>query len=192
MRRTTSVHHRTVRVAGVVAVALVVGACGKPRSGGAGGTAPFEAFVPGEYRPPIKAPVVPAPDGLKKPWRVEMRQTDPLPFKTPTWKSIPFDRAGELEMPAGSAFRCLYNPVRIQGTSDESYKQVTSWLVLREVWCSSDGWRTHSATALAVLYDGSGAPVRGLGDQADLVLSEVIAGRATTISILLRADPGTL
>jgi len=179
-----------VNVAAVVSLSLVVGACGRLRPGGAAGNgkAPFETFVPGEYRPPIQAPAVPAPEGLKKPWRVEMLQTDPRPFKNPQWKTIPIEAAGELEMPVGSTFRCLYNPLKIQGTSDESLKEATGWHAAREVWCSNDGWRTHSATGLIVRYDAKGTPVRGMDDQAELVLFEVIRGRPTRISILLRAD----
>jgi hypothetical protein len=178
----------SVSVVGV-GLLLVGGACGKLRPGGASsnGKPPFEAFV-AEYHPSIKAPAFLAPESLKKPWRVEMLQTDPRPFKNPRWKAIPIEAAGELEMPAGSSFRCLYNPLRIQASLDESLKAVASWHVAREVWCSNDGWRTHSATGLIVHYDAGGAPVRGMGDQAELVLFEAIQARPTKISILLRAN----
>lgn len=177
----------SVNVVRVVALSLVGSACGKLRAS-ANGKPPLEAFTPPEYRSPVEALAIPAPDGLKKPWRVEMLQTDPRPFKNPRWKTIPIEAGGEIEMPAGSGFRCLYNPLRTQASADESMKVVVSWHTAREVWCSNDGWRTHSATGLIVHYDAGGTPVRGVGDQAELVLFEVIQGRPTKISILLRAN----
>lgn len=166
-------------------VTIVVFACDRWRFGK---EPPFEKFEPAEYRPPVHAPVIAAPQGVRNAWRVEMLQTNPRPFKNPTWTKIPIEAAGLIEMPAGSSFRCLYNPVKVRATSDESLKEVATWHAVREVWCSNDDFRTHSAAALLVTYDRAGVAVRATNSEARLELFDVIDGRPTWISILLRAD----
>lgn len=161
---------------------LVSSGCRRPRHG-----APIEAFTKGEFRT-RKGGVVSPPEIAGKPWRVLMLQVEPRPVKNPKWISISKEASGRLEMPEKSTFECVYAPVKFEAAPDETMDGVDAWKALREVRCSNDGWLTYSSAGLAMTYDREGKLRLRSGDQAELGLSEVISGRPTKISILLRPD----
>lgn len=148
--------------------------------------APLEAFEKPEYRAPVGGQAFTPPAAALAGWRVLMLQVEPRPKKNPQWTDVSAGASGELEMPAGSAFRCIYNPAKFRGAGDESMKGLEAWDVIREVRCSNDGWRTYSSAGLKVVYDGEGKVLTRSGDQAELALFETISGRPTKISVLLK------
>jgi hypothetical protein len=175
---------RRALVCALAAVCVFAAGCRKFKSG----TPPFEAFVTPEFHPPMGHAVFTPPDALKKPWRVMMLQNEPRPVKNPAWRSIPVEASGLIDMPDGSEFKCLYNPVEFRGAGDESFKGIERWSSRRQIRCTSDDWRTSVSTELLSNYAPDGKLEQRSSDQAELDLAEVIRGRPTQISILLRPD----
>lgn len=166
-----------------------IAGCGRLRSIGHTQKPPLEAFVQGEYRPFLTPKtVLTPPPSASADWRVMAMQVEPRQAKNPQWKKIPITSAGELEMPPGSSFHCIYNPVKYRAAGDDSMKGVEAWELIRYVYCSSDGWQTRSSAGLRVVVDAQGQLLSKSGDQAQLDLDERISGRPTHHSILLRPD----
>jgi hypothetical protein len=159
-------------------------ACGKLASGR---SLPFEEFKPGEWKS-FKGAVFHPPDAANRPWRVMMLQEIPRPKKGPRWTVIPIEKSGEIEMPAGGHFRCLYNPVLFRPVEDEGMKDVERWEVIRGVRCSADAFRTYSQALFLVGYAPDGRLVKKSGDQAELYLHDQIRGQSYDITILLPPD----
>src|SRR4051794_18060838 len=79
---------------------------------------PLVAFKKGEWISP-KGAITPAPAVAGHPWRVLMLQEVPRPKKNPHWKTIPVEASGDIELPAGSRYRCIYNPVEFRAPTNE-------------------------------------------------------------------------
>ena len=151
---------------------------------------PLETFVPGEWRTP-KGVVMNAPPASNRAWRVLALQESPRPKKNPHWKTIAIQDSGILEMPVGSHFQCLYNPVKFRSWPNEHVSSVAKWELMRSVRCSNDGWATYSQAIHVVTISGDGATVIPAIDQTELSLNETIDGKPVQSSIVLRADDGT-
>jgi hypothetical protein len=183
------------RVALGVALALAVAlpGCSKVRAwrrgGGvaqAPGKPPFEPFVPGEWHSPKGDVVAHAPEAAAHPWRVLMLQDSPRPKKNPRFAPIPIEASGELEMPKGSRWRCLYNPVSFRPETDEHMKEVESWELLRATRCSSDGWRTYTQSLYSIKYGPDGAVLARSSEQSELYLTDTVGGQPLQMTIILR------
>ena len=122
------------------------------------------------------------------PWYVMMLQERPIPKKRPDWVKAEPTRSALLEMPAGSRFRCLYNPVVVRGTPDGEGENLAAWVVLRTVRCSSDGWLTYSQAVLSVTLDPSGKKLAQSTEQAELYLNDPIDGQKVDMTLILRAE----
>jgi hypothetical protein len=162
---------------------LVCGGCHKAATA----NPPFEAFKPGEWRAP-RGTIIGAPPAANRAWRVLMLQEQPRPKKNPHWQTIPVGASGNIEMPAGSHFRCIYNPVTFRTWDDEHLTGPTKWDLLRTVRCSSDGWATYSQAIHVVSMNPSGSQVTPRSDQTELGLHDVIDGHDVQITIALRGD----
>lgn len=171
-----------IATASFAAAALLVG-CKRWRS-----VPPFEKFVRPEYRSPVTGKVYRPPDAALKSWKVLALQTEPRPVENPHWTVVGLSDSGELSMPHGSAFRCIYNPTKFRAAEDEPPKDIDGWELLREVRCSQDGFRTWIGAGVKILYEQQGTVRARSGERAELELSEVIGGRSTRISILLRPE----
>jgi hypothetical protein len=147
---------------------------------------PFETFAPGEWRTP-KGVAIKAPEQSNRDWRVLMLQESPRPKKNPHWKTIPIAQSGALEMPVGSHYKCIYNPVMFRAWPNEHLTEV-SWDLMRSVRCSSDDWATYSQATHVVKISPDGSSVVPAIDQTQLSLHEVIDNHPVDIAIVLRAD----
>jgi hypothetical protein len=151
------------------------------------GQAPFESFVPGAWQPP-KGMLVKPPAAANHDWRVLMLQEEPRPKKNPHWKTIPIAQSGALEMPVGSHYKCIYNPVVFRPWPNEHVTEVLRWDLLRSVRCSDDDWATYSQATHVVTISGDGSSIVPAIDQTQLSLHEVIDGHPVDLAIVLRAD----
>jgi hypothetical protein len=184
--RSSTELRRTVRknpgVAAVVLGCAIAVACkngsGKP---------PIEAFASGEFRTP-KGAIIKVPAAADRAWRVLMLQEEPRPKKNPHWRTIKIAESGTIEMPAGSHFKCIFNPVSFRSWPNDHLSGVDKWDLLRSVRCSSDGWATYSQAIHVVSISGDGASVVPNVVQTELNLYEVIDGTAVQLTIALRAD----
>lgn len=174
---------RSATLLALCAACVVSGGCRRF----SGHKAPLETFTKGQFRT-RKGAIVTPPEAANKPWRVLALQVEPRPVKNPRWSSIAIEASGSLEMPEKSTFECVYTPVKFEAAWDETMDGVDEWKVLREIRCSNDGWITYSGAGLGMSYDREGKLQFRSADQAELELSEVIRGRPTKISILLRPD----
>jgi hypothetical protein len=152
------------------------------------GKPPLEAFVPGQWRSPKGDVVAHPPEAAARPWRVLMLQDSPRPKKNPRFTSIAVDSGGELEMPAGSRWRCLYNPVSYRPTADEMMHGVQVWELLRTTRCSSDGWRTYSQGLYSIKYGAEGQVLARTGEQSELYLWDTVGGVPLQMTIILRPE----
>ncbi|HVW26460.1 MAG TPA: hypothetical protein VHC69_13925 [Polyangiaceae bacterium] len=166
----------------VAAAAVLAAACRK-----SAGQAPLETFVPGEFRTP-KNVVIKPPDASNRDWRILVLQEKPRQKKNPHWKTIPIAESGVLEMPEGSHYKCIYNPVAFRPWSNEHVNAVERWELLRSVRCSNDNWATYSEVIHVVTISGNGDSVVPAIDQTQLSLHEIISGHPVDIAVVLRAD----
>jgi hypothetical protein len=170
----------------VVAVAaLGSSGCRKPEM--TWGKPPIVVFTPGEWRSP-KGAVTPAPAVANHAWRVLVLQETPRPKKNPHWKTIPIEASGALELPPGSRYRCVYNPVAFRAPTNEQASGVERWELLRSIRCSNDGWATYAQAIHEIVISPDGRSIARSIDQTELGLHEVIAGVPTDYTIALRAD----
>ncbi len=160
-------------------------AVGCHKGGATPGKAPFEAFAGSQFRTP-KNVVIEAPDPSKQDWRVMVLQEKPRPKKNPHWKTIPVGESGSLEMPAGSHFKCIYNPVLFRAWPNERVSAVVRWDLIRGVRCTSDEWSTYSQAQHVVSVSGDGSTVTSALEQTELNLHELIGGQPVDTTILLR------
>ncbi len=167
----------------VVAAGVLAAGCRKAPAG----QPPIETFVPGEWRTP-KGVAIKPPEQSNRDWRVLMLQESPRPKKNPHWKTIPIAASGALEMPAGSHFKCIYNPVTFRSWPNEHVTEVVRWDLMRAVRCSNDEWVTYSQATHVVTISGDGSSVVPAIDQTQLSLHEVIDGHPVDIALVLRAD----
>ncbi len=151
------------------------------------GEPPFETYAAGVWRSP-KGEVTKPPTAAARPWRIMVLQEAPRPKKNPRWKVISVDERGELEMPAGSRYRCLYNPVSYRPTPDDRMEHVEQWRLVREVRCSSDGFRTYTPRPYAVSYGPDGKVLAKTGEQAELYLVDTASSGTLRATILLRSE----
>lgn len=171
---------------------LALPGCSKVRAWRQGGAVsapgklPFEPFVPGEWRSPKGDVVTHPPEAATHPWRVLMLQDSPRPKKNPRFTPINTGASGELEMPKGSHWRCLYNPVSFRPESDELMRGVETWELLRNTRCSSDGWRTYSQSLYSIKYGPDGAVLAKSSEQSELYLADVVGGEPLQMTIILR------
>jgi hypothetical protein len=111
-------------------------------------------------------------------------QESPRPKKNPHWKIIPIAESGALEMPAGSHFQCIYNPVVFHPYGDER-GGMDRWELLRTVRCSNDGWVTYSQATHLVTIDPRGT-VTPASEQTELALHETIDGHPVQTTVILK------
>ncbi|HEX4339616.1 MAG TPA: hypothetical protein VH062_27100 [Polyangiaceae bacterium] len=147
---------------------------------------PFEAFKPGEWKTP-KGVVLKVPAIGNHDWRVLAFQERPRQKKNPHWKPIAVGESGLLEMPEGSHFRCLYEPVAFRPWPNE-HLGIDQWEVMRAVRCSNDGWATYSQAVHVVSVNGDGSKVVPSIAQTELTLVETIDGKVVQEALVLRAD----
>ena len=167
---------------------LGVGGCGRFRSRPEPAlNAPIEAFVAPQWKS-FKGVVFQPPKAANHPWRVMMLQDWPRPKKTPEWHSAKPDEALVIEMPQGSHFRCLVNPVNFRVSENEIPLAPQGWTLLRTVRCSSDGWHSYSQSAFSEFFAQDGTPGDKNGKVAELYLHDFIGGKGVDITMLLRAD----
>jgi len=174
----------------VAALSTGVVGCKRHRGGNAsaaGGPPPIERFAPGEWKN-NKGETLVAPDAALRTWRVLMLQEKPRPKKNPRWQAIAAKDSGTLQMPPGSSYRCVFNPIQFRPWSDEWMKSVERWDVLRNVRCSADGFRTYSQAIHRVTFAPDGKELGKSSDQAELYLHERLHGEPTDITIVLRSD----
>jgi hypothetical protein len=90
-------------------------------------------------------------------------------------------------LPAGSAWKCIYNPVRFVAQTDRDDERVTGWAVGRNVRCTTDGWATYveGAHGVTVTLDGKRAP---MSPQMELYLRDRIGEKLAEISVVMRSD----
>jgi hypothetical protein len=152
------------------------------------GPPPFEPYVKGEYRSPITGKVSTPPEPALGRWQVIALQTEPRPKENPKWSSMSVSDSGELTMPRGSMFRCIYNPTKFRAVEGESPSGLDGWELMREVRCSDNGFRTSVSAAIRFVVDPEGKVRVRSGERAELELTEVLAGRPTHVSIMLRPE----
>jgi hypothetical protein len=148
---------------------------------------PFEVWKPGAWRS-FKGATAKPPEVTEHPWRVLMLQQDPRPKKNPRWQTIPITESGLLEMPAGTSFLCLYNPVLFRATTDEHMMAVAKWDMLRTVRCTTDGWHTYSEAVHSVAVSPDGQTVTKSVDQTELYLHDTLHGKPLEMTVILRSD----
>lgn len=173
--------------AAVVMAAAGLLTCGCSKRDVEWGNPPLVPFKVGEWRSP-KGVVLPAPPAANHPWRVLMLQESPRPKKNPHWKTIPIEASGALDMPPGSHFRCIYNPVEFRTPMNEQFSGVEHWDLVRTVRCSTDGWATYAQAIHQVIISPDGKSISRSIEQTELGLHEVINGVPIDYTVALRAD----
>jgi hypothetical protein len=88
-------------------------------------------------------------------------------------------------MAADGRWRCIVNPVRLQGQVDED-GSIETWLVSRTARCSSDGWKTHVESLVRATLDAKGSVTRA-DMMAPIYLTEVVDGQPRRTIVLLEA-----
>jgi hypothetical protein len=183
-----------MRVVGVV-IQLAIVACGSraqhtPRSDAdRAAAAPTFAFLPPQaWRSPTNGALTVAPPDLaRETWRVLVSQDRPIQLKTPQWQPLLARATVELQMPSGSAFRCVAPPLEVKSEANAPGTKLKAWRLTRSVRCSSDGWRswTESIHRVKSLPDGS----REVGPDAGLLLRDRDRnGNVRETFALLRSD----
>lgn len=146
----------------------------------------FVAPTPWHSKKPDEAPVAP-PDLTVETWRVFASQTEPLQKKNPRWQSLEAQRMVELEMPEGSAYRCLVTPLRIEAKANTWGTKLTAWAMERTLMCSSDDYRTWIESTLRVRVRADGT--RDVGPDAGAVLRSAMSGGGVRqMFVLMRSD----
>ena len=112
----------------------------------------------------------------------------PRPKKNPHWKTIPIEASGDIELPAGSHYRCIYNPIEFRAPTNEKASGVEHWDLLRNVRCSNDGWATYVQAIHEIIISPEGTSIARSIEQTELGLHEVINGVSIDYTIALRAD----
>jgi hypothetical protein len=157
----------------------------KRRSGPAPQPRPVEAFQAGEWKSP-KGEVFRPPQVASETWRVKVMQEIPRQKKNPRWRTLKIDEAVDLEMPPGTRYRCLVNPVRFRPWEDEISSKVIKWDLIRSVRCSSDGWRTYSELVHGVSMGGGGETPSPISRQGELYLHDWVDGKRSQITVLVQ------
>jgi len=105
-------------------------------------------------------PPIPAPDPTSLTWYVLVDQYEPHQKKTPLWQALSARETVEVQMPEGSAFRCVAPPLEIRAEANDFDTALEAWRLSRSVLCSSDGFRTWSSYAhrIAIMPDGARQP----------------------------------
>lgn len=133
------------------------------------------------------APAIDPPDLALETWSVLVNQNAPIQAKTPHWQALPAGETVELQMPEGSAFRCIAAPLQISTQANVLGTELRAWLLERHVLCSSDGWRSWGETAHGVRLPVGGERV--VGNDAGLLLREQDEeGRVKQTYVLLRSE----
>jgi hypothetical protein len=152
-------------------------------------TPPYEPFTLTEWRPPVPkdAPVSRPTKDLLFPWYVIVDQRTPRPKKNFQWTELPAERGGELELPSGSAWKCIHNPVRFVAQTDRDDERLTGWTVVRNVRCTTDGWATYveGAHGVTASLDGKRAPI---SPQMELHLRDRLGEKPAEVSVVMRSD----
>jgi hypothetical protein len=175
---------------GLLSLTAATAACARLREGLQGSSprkAPIEAYVAPEFKN-FKGAVFHPPEAAKHPWRVMMKQEKPRPKKNPVFRVVKAEEGVEIEMPAGSRFRCVVNPVDYKVMLEEIPLEPEGWTLMRTVRCSSDGWQTWSQAVIAQYIKQDGTKGDQSARQAELFLREVIEGKPTDIVMVLRPD----
>jgi hypothetical protein len=132
-------------------------------------------------------PPVAAPDLTVETWRAFASQTEPLQKKTPRWQPLEAQRTVELEMPEGSAYRCLVTPLRVEAKANTWGTKLTAWAMERTLLCSSDDYRTWIESTLRVRLRADGT--REVGPDAGAVLrSRAGDAGVRQMFVLMRSD----
>jgi hypothetical protein len=152
--------------------------------------APAFTFVAPQAWHSTRAGVAPidAPDLARETWRALVNQNEPIQAKTPRWQALPADQTVALQMPAGSAFRCIVSPLQISAHANTLGSELKAWLLSRRVLCSSDDWRSWTESTLRARQPIGAA--RDAGEDAGLLLREQAQGGSVHQTfVLLRSDP---
>lgn len=178
-----------VALAGLLALSLLATSCGRLKRRGAPAPQPkpVEVYKPGEWKSP-QGTVFTPPEVAKETWRVMVVQTVPRQNKNPRWKKLQIDEAVDLEMPPGTRFRCLVNPVRFRPWENEIASHVIKWDLIREIRCSNDGWNTYTELVHGVSMGGKGEAPTPTSRQAELFLYDHVEGKRSQITVLMKWD----
>jgi hypothetical protein len=187
------------RVLAVMAVSLLLG-CNRsasPEAGDRSGSAPAQAlakppapsapFVPPEpWQPRGEGEPIAPPDLEAETWRIQVNQYRPHQRKTPHWQPLPAAQALELQMPPGSGYRCLVQPIEVAPDANDFGTKLRAWLLTRRFVCSSDGFGSWTEYGLSVRLGTDGA--RDVRFQSDALLRERVGGVTRETKVVLRPD----
>lgn len=150
---------------------------------------PPAAFVPPQawtsWRDGVK-PVAP-PDLSKETWRVFANREQPIQRETPVWQPVVADKAVEIRMPVGSAYRCIVQPVEITAQANDWGTELEGWELLRKLLCSADQWRTWTEYPHRMVLSVDGT--RTVAYAAEAALREhTKSGEVHHTTVLFRSD----
>jgi len=133
-----------------------------------------------------KTPVEP-PDMHAETWRVFVEQSEPLQTKTPHWQKLPADQAVEVQMPEGSRFRCLAQPVTVAPSTNDFGSSLKGWIMSRDVYCSADDWASWQIYPQRDFLAANGERESKLLTQANL-RERKAAGKVYETVVITRSD----
>jgi len=120
---------------------------------------PTRPFVPPLAFEPAgdRGEAIPPPDLAQETWRALVNRHRPHQKKTPHWQPLPATETVELQMPSGSRYRCVVNPVEVTAKSDDFNSKLEAWTLMRTMLCSSDDFAswTEYGHRLRIAPDGS-------------------------------------
>ncbi|MGD8863498.1 MAG: hypothetical protein PVI30_26020 [Myxococcales bacterium] len=79
-----------------------------------------------------------------------------MQIETPRWQPLPATENVMLEMHPDSRFRCMVTPLSVAAESDDFGRELTGWVLERQLRCSSDRWRSWHAYTHEVRVRPSG------------------------------------
>jgi hypothetical protein len=131
-------------------------------------------------------PVAP-PDLTKETWRVFANRELPIQRETPLWQPLAADERVDLQMPVGSTYRCVVDPVEVTPQVNDWGTELLGWDLVRKLLCSGDGWQTWSEYPhrLQLSIDGT----RNVAYASEAALRErTVSGEVYQTTVLLRSD----
>jgi hypothetical protein len=167
---------------GIAAYALPIAltACHKPSPPLGSFSVTLDRPAPSQISPP---------DGALWPWRVWIDQEEPRQKKAPEWRAYAAKEAASLDIAADGTWRCLINPVRVKGKTNEHGK-TSDWIVTRTIRCSSDAWRSYVEGFAQADFDVEGKETEATASAA-LRLSEVVSGVRRNTVVVLEGEKAT-
>jgi hypothetical protein len=154
---------------------------GATSSGNAAGPEPTAPVTP----PPFTS-VPSLPSHRSNPWvlKVESNGDTRLPCADPSGPNactyrVAEERAGDVPMPPGLAWRCRFDHVRVDGN------MVGTWNASRELRCSDSGWRSFDARTSGYVLNKAGFSGGESEDHPSFVLHDGVV----SYFVMLRSCP---